>query len=44
MSQPSSRTAVCSALLTASALVLTAIFLDQHRAELSVPSSAATAC
>ncbi len=34
MSQPSSRTALVSALLTASALVLTAIFLDQHRAEL----------
>ena len=34
MSQPSSRTTVCSALLIASALVLTAIFLDQHRAEL----------
>ena len=34
MSQPSWRTAVRSALLTASALVLTVIFLDQHRAEL----------
>ncbi len=34
MSRPSSRTAVGSALLAASVLALTAIFLDQHRAEL----------
>ena len=34
MSRPSPRTAVGSTLLTASALVLTAIFLSQHRAEL----------
>ena len=39
MSQPSARTAVRSALLTASALVLTAIFLDHHRAELGSFSS-----
>ena len=39
MSQPNARTAVRSALLTASALVLTAIFLDHHRAELGSFSS-----